>query len=130
MPRSLKMGGRDDKRWRVGELAAATGLTVRALHHYDEQGLLVPSERTEAGHRLYAEEDVECLYRILALRSLGIWLDEIAAVLDDESLGLVETVRRHLERVERDIGCSQSGLVHRKRRRSFSVSPAGADLAP
>lgn len=93
----------DDRRWKVGELARATGLTVRALHHYDEIGLFVPSERTSAGHRLYAEREVERLYRILALRRLGLRLDEIAALLDDESVSLVETVRRHLEQVEREL---------------------------
>lgn len=53
-------------RWRVGQLAGATGVTVRSLHHYDEIGLLVPSEQTTAGHRLYSEADVQRLYRILA----------------------------------------------------------------
>lgn len=75
------MSATDDKRWKVGDLAGATGLTVRALHHYDELGLLVPCERTGSGHRLYAEEDVRRLYRILALRRLGFPLDEIASLL-------------------------------------------------
>jgi len=97
------MSATDERRWKVGELARATGLTVRALHHYDELGLLVPSERTQAGHRLYSEEDVRRLYRILALRRLGLPLTEVAALLDDECLGLAETVRRHLRRVERDL---------------------------
>ena len=43
---------------RVGELAKRTGLTVRALHHYDEIGLLTPSHRTAAGYRLYDGRDV------------------------------------------------------------------------
>jgi bifunctional DNase/RNase/DNA-binding transcriptional MerR regulator len=89
--------------WKVGELARATGLTVRALHHYDEIGLFVPSERTAVGHRLYAERDLGRLYRILALRRLGLRLEEIAAVLDDDGASLLETVRRHLEQVERDL---------------------------
>jgi len=45
----------DDRCWRVGELASATGLTIKALHHYDGLGLLVPSQRTSAGHRLYGD---------------------------------------------------------------------------
>lgn len=101
-----------NRRWKVGELADATGLTVRALHHYDEIGLLVPSDRTSAGHRLYAEQDVARLYRILALRRLGLRLDEIAALLDDESVSLLETVRRHLEQVERELTQRQR-LRHR-----------------
>ena len=39
---------------KIGELARVAGVTVRTLHHYDELGLLVPSERTQAGHRMYS----------------------------------------------------------------------------
>src|SRR5829696_7097424 len=66
---------------RTGEVARATGLTVRTLHHYDEIGLLVPSRRSEAGYRLYSDGDVRRLYRIVALRGMGFPLGEIAAVL-------------------------------------------------
>jgi DNA-binding transcriptional MerR regulator len=43
------------KTWKVGDLAAETGVSVRALHYYEEIGLLVPSGRTAAGHRVYSE---------------------------------------------------------------------------
>jgi MerR family transcriptional regulator, thiopeptide resistance regulator len=62
----------------VGELAAATGLTVRTLHHYDSLGLVCPSERTAAGHRRYRPADVEQLYRVQALRALDLSLREVA----------------------------------------------------
>ena len=87
---------------RVGELAQHAGVTVRTLHHYDELGLLTPSERTNGGHRLYAAADVERLYRLLALRNLGLSLEEIGPLLEAEG-GLAETVRRHLARVEQQI---------------------------
>ena len=61
-----------DEQYRIGELAQAAGVTVRALHHYDRLGLLVPSERTHGGHRLYTAADVQRLYRLLALRELGL----------------------------------------------------------
>src|SRR5919197_1928966 len=85
---------------RIGELAKVAGVTVRTLHHYDELGLLSPSARTGGGHRLYTAEEVERLYRLLALRGLGLPLDEIGALLETSD-GVAETVRRHLERVER-----------------------------
>jgi MerR family transcriptional regulator, thiopeptide resistance regulator len=69
------------RRWSIGELAQATGITVRTLHHYDDIGLLAAGERTSAGHRRYTEEDVRRLYRIRSLRSLGLSLEETAAVL-------------------------------------------------
>jgi DNA-binding transcriptional MerR regulator len=99
----------------VGELAGVTGLTVRALHHYDDVGLLVPSQRTSGGHRVYDARDVERLYRVLALRRLGLRLDEIASLLDDGGVSLLETVRRHLEQVERELA-HQYRLRERLRR--------------
>ncbi|WP_378741119.1 MerR family transcriptional regulator [Nocardia brasiliensis] len=67
--------------WKVGELAAEAGLTVRTLHHYDRIGLVCPAGRTSTGHRLYTEADVQRLYQVLALRQLGLGLDQIANVL-------------------------------------------------
>lgn len=63
--------------WKIGELAAAAGLTVRTLHHYDKIGLLSASRRTGGGHRLYTEADAARLYQIVALRGLGLGLDAI-----------------------------------------------------
>ena len=71
--------GRTD---RVGEVAKMFGVSVRTLHHYDERGLLVPSQRSEAGYRLYAEDDLSRLVEILALRGLGLSLARIASLLD------------------------------------------------
>jgi len=89
--------------WKIGELAGVAGLTVRTLHHYDEIGLLKPSSRTLAGHRIYGEDDVARLYRILALRELGLGLGEVASLLNEDGVDPRTTVRRHLERVEEQI---------------------------
>ncbi len=83
--------------WKVGALARASGLTVRTLHHYDHIGLLSPSARTAAGHRLYTPADVARLYRITLLRSLGFPLEQIASALDDPEWQLAAAMRRHLE---------------------------------
>ncbi|MCG2622400.1 MerR family transcriptional regulator [Arthrobacter sp. I2-34] len=76
------------RRWSIGELARATGITVRTLHHYDAIGLLVAGERTAAGHRRYTEADVRRLYRIRSLQALGLSLAETAAVLTAPVEGL------------------------------------------
>ncbi|HTV85977.1 MAG TPA: MerR family transcriptional regulator [Dyella sp.] len=68
-------------RLKIGELAQRTGLTVRSLHHYDHIGLLKPSVRSDAGYRLYTQEDIERLYRIIALRQLGLSLADIGTAL-------------------------------------------------
>lgn len=75
---------RQNGTWRIGELARETGLTVRTLHHYDQLGLLSPLSRTEGGHRCYSSGDVQRLHRIVALRSLGISLQQIGTVLDGD----------------------------------------------
>jgi DNA-binding transcriptional MerR regulator/uncharacterized glyoxalase superfamily protein PhnB len=67
---------------KVGDAADASGLTVRALHHYDSIGLAAPSGRDGAGHRVYAARDVERLCVISSLRPLGLPLSEIRSVLD------------------------------------------------
>lgn len=70
-----------DRRWSIGELARASGVTVRTLHYYDQIGLISPGERTPAGHRRYVEADIRRLYRVRALSGLGLSLEEIATVL-------------------------------------------------
>jgi MerR family transcriptional regulator, thiopeptide resistance regulator len=92
----------DEPLIQIGRLASAVGLTVRTLHHYDAIGLLVPTERSSSGRRLYSPRDVRRLYRIVTLRRLGHALDEIGALLD-RSPDLALAVRRHLEQVEEQL---------------------------
>lgn len=88
---------------KIGELARRTGLTVRTLHHYDDIGLLEPATRGESGYRLYGPEDIARLYRIQALRRLGVSLAEIAALLDDEAHGIGDIVARQLNALDQQI---------------------------
>jgi DNA-binding transcriptional MerR regulator len=67
----------------VGDLSRLTGVTVRALHHYDEIGLVKPSQRSAAGYRLYGDRDVLRLQQVLVFRELGVPLDEIGAAIDN-----------------------------------------------
>ncbi|GLZ06729.1 MerR family transcriptional regulator [Actinomadura sp. NBRC 104412] len=87
----------------MGELAKATGLTIRTLHHFDDVGLLRPAARSPSGHRLYTADDVRRLYRIIALRQLGLPLREIARALDGDASDLGASVRTQLDHVERVI---------------------------
>ncbi|WP_055701024.1 MULTISPECIES: MerR family transcriptional regulator [Streptomyces] len=81
----------------VGQVAGVAGVTVRTLHHYDEIGLLVPSERSHAGHRRYSDADLDRLQQILFYRELGFPLDEVAALLDDPDTDPREHLRRQHE---------------------------------
>lgn len=96
--------------WKIGELARRTGLTVRTLHHYDEIGLLSPAERSDGGHRVYDEADVQRLYRIVSLRSLGFPLDAIALALDSQAFDPKAAVDDHLRRLEAQIAQEQQLL--------------------
>ncbi|MFJ8720278.1 MerR family transcriptional regulator [Streptomyces sp. NPDC004279] len=89
----------------VGQVAGFAGVTVRTLHHYDEIGLLVPGERTHAGHRRYGDADLDRLQQILFYRELGFPLEEVAALLDDPDADPRVHLRRQHElltaRIER-----------------------------
>ncbi len=85
--------------WRVGELARETGVSVRTLHYYEEIGLLVPSQRSRAGHRLYDQADIARLQRILSLRQLGLSLDDIGACLGDPEFTPLRVIEMQLHRV-------------------------------
>jgi MerR family transcriptional regulator, thiopeptide resistance regulator len=77
----------------VGDIATLTGVTVRALHHYDRIGLLRPSGRGENGYRRYADEDLLRLQQILTLRVLGFPLKQIGGLLDRPDFDLVASLR-------------------------------------
>ena len=78
-------------------------MTVRALHHYDEIGLLSPSDRSEAGYRLYSYADLERLQEVLVWRQLGFSLAEIKALLDEPGYDRGSALRRQRELVELQI---------------------------
>lgn len=88
---------------RVGDLATAAGLTVRALHHYEQIGLLAPPRRSAAGHRLYGADAVERLYRVNRLRRLGLSLDQIGRVLDDPGWALTNALQAHVAAVDEQL---------------------------
>lgn len=80
----------------VGQVAEEVGVSVRTLHHYDEIGLVVPSERSYAGYRLYTGPDLQRLQHVVVYRRLGLGLTEIATLLRDEAD--TDTVVEHLRR--------------------------------
>jgi DNA-binding transcriptional MerR regulator len=100
----------------VGDLSRLTGVTVRALHHYDEIGLVKPSQRSAAGYRLYGDQDVLRLQQVLVFRELGVTLDEIAAALDSTT-DRAALLRKHRE-----------GLVERRARLDAMLAAVDAAL--
>lgn len=82
------------------QLARMSGVSVRALHHYDQIGLLVPARR-DNGYRVYRTADVNRLQQILIYRGLGIELAEIATLLDAAPRDQADAMRRHLSDLHR-----------------------------
>jgi DNA-binding transcriptional MerR regulator len=87
-------------------------MSVRALHHYDEIGLLTPSLRTSSGHRLYQDADIARLQQIQSLRLMGIPLDEVKRLLDGAAITPREILDLHLARLHEHIA-RQNRLAER-----------------
>ncbi|MFD4750264.1 MerR family transcriptional regulator [Streptomyces rubiginosohelvolus] len=88
----------------VGQVSARLGVTVRALHHWDDIGLAQPSLRTAAGYRLYTAGDLERLHRVVVYRELGLGLDRIRTVLDDTTTDVLGALRAQRTQVAERIG--------------------------
>lgn len=79
--------------YRASEFAELTGVTVRALHHYDRVGLLKPTGRSAAGYRLYGAADFARLQQILTLKFIGLSLKQIKEVLSRKELDLAGVLK-------------------------------------
>ncbi|MEH7239162.1 MerR family transcriptional regulator [Bacillus sp. JJ1562] len=86
----------------IGQLSKNTGVTVRTLDYYDEIGLIKPSSKTNGGHRLYNEDDVMRLERILALKYMGFTLEQIKDILKNSSSTWQQAIEQQLEMVRRE----------------------------
>jgi MerR family transcriptional regulator, thiopeptide resistance regulator len=99
----------EGRRWTVGEVASLAHVSIRTLRHYDQIGLLVPSERSRARYRRYTATDLERLHQVLLYRELGFTLDAIGRMLD------VPGRDRHAELV------AQRALLVERRERTEAV---------
>lgn len=81
----------------VKEISDMTGISVRTLHYYDEIGLLRPTEKSEAGYRLYDEKALETLKQVLFFREFGIPLKDIKAMMDDPDIDKAHILALHRE---------------------------------
>ena len=82
----------------VKEISNITGISVRTLHYYDEIGLLKPTDKSDAGYRLYDDKALERLQQILFFREFDIPLKEIKAVMENPALD-----RNHILKMQREM---------------------------
>lgn len=80
---------------KISEVAKLTGVTIRALHYYDEIGLLRPSETNESGYRIYNDDALEKLQQILFFRELDFSLSEINQIMSSPSFDKKATLKNH-----------------------------------
>lgn len=107
------------KFYTAGEFAKKAGVTIRTIRFYDNKGLLKPSSFSEAGYRLYTNEDFAKLQRILTLKYLGFSLEEILMSMTNDTgieylkesldmqMKIVKTKISHLQSIERSIDEAQ-----------------------
>jgi DNA-binding transcriptional MerR regulator len=91
----------------VSQVAKLAGVSVRTLHHYDEIGLLRPSGRSEAGYRLYEQQDLQRLQQVLFFKELGFPLEEITRVVRDPAFDI-----RAALRMQRQLLTERATRVH------------------
>jgi DNA-binding transcriptional MerR regulator len=93
-----------------GDLARATGSTVRTIRFYEEEGLLKPADVSDGGHRRYTDDDLERLRLIGDLREMGLSLCEIRSILEirtgchtaaEFALRFQQVLAGHLEQAQR-----------------------------
>ena len=108
----------------TGELAKKCNVSVRTVQYYDERGILVPTDLTEGGRRLFSEEDVATLETICFLRDLDISIKDIAEILEsDESKRVIELLLDEQDKnLQEDIKRKTEQLEKIKGIRSFLVS--------
>lgn len=107
----------------VHEVSKISGVSIRALHHYDNIGLLPATDVTEAGYRLYDDAALERLQLILLFKELEVPLKEIKAIIDspdfdrsralEQQIHLLELRKEHLENlIDLARGIKMIGVKH------------------
>ena len=71
-------------KYTTGEIAKLTGVSVRTVQYYDDRGILIPSELSEGGRRLYSEDDLKRMRIICFLREAGLPINSISALIAEE----------------------------------------------
>ena len=113
-------------RYTIGQAACAAGVTARAVRLYESLGLIATPSRTEAGYRMFTDEDVDALTFIRSARTLGLPLDAIGEILElsksaspcgltrallDDRVSEIDAAIADLQRLRRAITTAQRAAV-------------------
>jgi DNA-binding transcriptional MerR regulator len=86
-------------RYTVKQLADLARISVRALHHYDDIGLLKPAYLGNNGYRYYEQPQLNRLQQVLMYRDFGLSLDQIGDILDTPDYDIANALRGHRQRL-------------------------------
>jgi DNA-binding transcriptional MerR regulator len=95
-----------ERTYTIGEVSRLSGISVRRLRFYSDEGLLPPAARTDSGYRVYSDADLVRLDLIRALRDAGIGLDAIREILS-RRLSLAEALKLRLGALEAEIAAQR-----------------------
>lgn len=124
-------------KYTTGELAKLCGVTVRTVQYYDTRGILIPSELSEGGRRLYTDGDLRRLKIICFLRDMGLPIDAISQLLAEEEPGRIitlllvqqaQSLRREIARQQDKLEKVEALQRQAKQQEQFSVESIG-DMA-
>lgn len=124
-------------KYTTGEIAKLSGVSVRTVQYYDDRGILTPSELSEGGRRLYSEDDLKRMHIICFLRSAGLSINGISALLAEENpesvIGILieqheKTLKEELHEREKQLALIDGIKRELKELESFSVESIG-DIA-
>jgi DNA-binding transcriptional MerR regulator len=85
--------GGDDMYYKIKEVSDMSGVSIRMLRYYDKLGLLIPNNVSQAGYRLYTEEDIEKLSQILFYKELDFSLDEIKEIINISNSNKIDILK-------------------------------------
>ncbi|RLL41293.1 MerR family transcriptional regulator [Oceanobacillus piezotolerans] len=91
-------------RFSIGEFSKHTKVSIRTLHYYDEISLIKPVKDVRTGHRIYSEENIQTLHKVMTLKSLGYSLEQIKELIYRSSMDMtiIESLRMQKEKLEMD----------------------------
>ncbi|WP_153504953.1 MerR family transcriptional regulator [Cumulibacter manganitolerans] len=119
----------------VSRAAQRAGVTRKAIRTWEDRGLLPPAERTEAGYRLFTDDDIDVLRFIRQAKTLGLTLTEVNDILDLQRGGaqpcgrVTQLLDTHIEQIDRtlaELRQLRRALLN-ARRRADQIRRAGGD---
>lgn len=99
------------KYWTIKEFSKVTGVSRRTLQYYDEENILTPHHKSEAGYRFYSKENLQVIQKISVLKYIGFNLKQIKSVLENNQLNWLDSLRLHAKVIQDNIVKLNQGLV-------------------